>query len=88
MLPVTSCFSMPPMRCSSPGVPGRTHGRASVAGSRRYGKKPSFSVRNCTSIGGSVDGSGMSHGSEPLARKPSESTKTGTMYFTAMRTAS
>ena len=23
---MTSCFSMPPMRCSSPGVPGRTHG--------------------------------------------------------------
>ena len=65
---MTSCFSMPPMRCSSPGVPGRTHGRASVAGSRRYGKKPSGSVRKLTSIGGSVVGSGISHGSEPLAR--------------------
>ena len=85
---MTSCFSMPPMRCSSPGVPGRTHGRASVAGSRRYGKKPSGSVRNWTSMGGSVVGSGMSHGSEPLARKPSVSTITGTMYLTAIRTAS
>ena len=64
------------------------HGRESVAGSRRYGKKPSCSVRNCTSSGGSVVGSGMSHGSEPLARKPSESTITGTMYLAAMRTAS
>ena len=88
MLPVTSCFSMPPMRCSSPGVPGRTHGRASVAGSRRYGKKPSLEVRNWTSIGGSVSGSGISHGSEPLARKPSLSTITGTMYFAAILTAS
>ncbi len=85
---MTSCFSMPPMRCSSPGVPGRTHGRASVAGSRRYGKNPSFSVRNWTSMGGSVAGSGMSHGSEPLARKPSDSTITGTMYLMAIRTAS
>ena len=39
-------------------------------------------------MGGSVAGSGISHGSEPLARKPSLSTMTGTMYFTAMRTAS
>src|SRR2546430_3342699 len=54
MLPVTSCFSIPPMRCSSPGVPGRTHGRASVAGSRRYGKNPALSVRKPISIGGSV----------------------------------
>ncbi len=43
---MTSCFSIPPMRCSRPGVPGRTHGRARVAGSRRYGKKPSCSVLN------------------------------------------
>src|SRR5881392_363056 len=38
MLPVGSAFSMPPMRCSSPGVPGTAHGRASVCGSRRYGR--------------------------------------------------
>ncbi len=85
---MTSCFSMPPMRCSSPGVPGRTHGRASVAGSRRYGKKPSASVRKWTSMGGRVAGSGISHGSEPLARNPSDSTMTGTMYLSAIRTAS
>ena len=88
MLPVTSCFSMPPMRCSSPGVPGRTHGRASVAGSRRYGKNPSADVRNWISIGGSVLTSGINHGSEPLARKPSLNTMTGIMYLAAMRTAS
>jgi len=85
---VTSCFSIPPMRCSSPGVPGRTQGRASVAGSRRYGKNPALSVRKPTSMGGSVAGSGMSHGSDPFARKPSLSTMTGSMYFVAMRTAS
>ena len=36
-----SCFSMPPMRCSRPGVPGTAHGRASVCGSRRYGQNTS-----------------------------------------------
>ncbi len=85
---MTSCFSIPPMRCSRPGVPGFTQGRASVAGSRRYGKNPSRSVRNWMSIGGSVDASGISQGSEPLARKPSLSTITGTMYLAAIRTAS
>ena len=69
-------------------MPGRTHGRASVAGSRRYGKNPSRSVRNWISIGGSVIASGMSHGSEPLARNPSLSTITGSMYLAASRTAS
>ena len=69
-------------------MPGRTHGRASVAGSRRYGKKPSGSVRKLTGMSGSVVTSGMSHGSEPLARYPSESTITGTMYLMAIRTAS
>ena len=88
MLPVTSCFSSPPMRCSRPGVPGLTHGRASVAGSRRYGKKPSGSVRKWMSIGGRVLTSGISHGSEPFARNPSLSTNTGTMYLRASRTAS
>ena len=39
-------------------------------------------------MGGSVVGSGMSHGSEPLARKPSDSTMTGTMYLMAIRTDS
>src|SRR5205814_50703 len=37
MLPVTSCFSIPPMRCSSPAVPGTAHGRAKRS-SRRYGR--------------------------------------------------
>ena len=65
---MTSCFSMPPIRCSSPGVPGRTQGRASVAASRMYGAKPSASVRKATGMSGSVLTSGMSQGSEPLAR--------------------
>ena len=42
-----SCFSMPPMRCSRPGVPGTAHGRARVCGSRLYGQNtsvPSASV--------------------------------------------
>src|ERR1041384_2172238 len=38
MLPVSASFSMPPMRCSRPGVPGMTHARASVFGSRSYTK--------------------------------------------------
>ena len=33
-----SAFSMPPMRCSSPGVPGTAHGRARVFGSRWNGR--------------------------------------------------
>ena len=36
-----SCFSMPPMRCSRPGVPGTAQGRARVCGSRLYGQKTS-----------------------------------------------
>ena len=32
-----SAFSRPPIRCSSPGVPGDAHFRASVSGSRSYG---------------------------------------------------
>ena len=51
MLPVTSCFSRPPMRCSSPGVPGTAQGRASVSGSRLYGRYAFgefFSVANFT----------------------------------------
>ena len=39
-------------------------------------------------MSGSVLTSGMSQGSEPLARYPSESTMTGTMYLIAIRTAS
>ena len=49
-------------------MPGRTHGRASVAASRMYGKNPSGSVRNVTGMSGSAVGSGISHGSDPLAR--------------------
>ena len=30
-LPVMASFSRPPMRCSSPGVPGTAHGRAKVS---------------------------------------------------------
>ena len=58
MLPVTSAFSSPPMRCARPGVPGSAHGRASVSGSRRYGWKvsPSFgAVANSVAIDGSCD---------------------------------
>ena len=41
------------MRCSRPGVPGIAHGRASVAGSRRYGRNvvPSSAV----GLGGELD---------------------------------
>ena len=69
--PVPSCFSMPPMRCIRPGVPGIAHGRASVTGSRRYGQNsPSWfgSVANVTDRSGSASTSGSSHGSEPFAR--------------------
>ena len=68
---MTSAFSSPPMRCSSPGVPGIAHGRASVSGSRRYGMNaPSWfgSVANSTPKSGIASGSGISHGSEPFAR--------------------
>ena len=70
-----SAFSMPPMRCSRPGVPGTAHGRASVSGSRRYGQNsvlPSSlvwlcSLANATRRSGSESTSGIRHGSEPLA---------------------
>src|SRR6266536_5410381 len=64
---------MPPSRCSSPGVPGTAHGRASVSGSRRYGRSAT---------------EGIFHGSEPLARYPSDRKNTGVRYVSAMRTAS
>ena len=50
------------------GLDTPTAGRARVAGSRRYGENPSASVRNLTSMSGSVLTSGISQGSEPLAR--------------------
>ena len=66
---MTSAFSSPPMRCSSPGVPGIAHGRASVSGSRAYGWcSPSPATANGTEMSGSSDTSGISHGSEPFAR--------------------
>ena len=65
---VPGCFSIPPMRCSSPGVPGTAQGRASVFSSRRYGKKPSASVRKLIFISGRLSSEGISHGSEPLPR--------------------
>ena len=53
------------------GRPGIAHGRASVSGSRLYGRKPSSSfgsVANVVEMSGSDSTSGMSHGSEPFAR--------------------
>ena len=54
----------------------------------RYGKNPSGSVRKRTGMSGRFFGSGISQGSEPFARYPSESTMTGTMYLIAIRIAS
>ena len=52
---MTSAFSSPPIRCSSPGVPGIAHGRASVSGSRAYGWcSPSPATANSTEMSGSV----------------------------------
>ncbi len=73
-----SAFSMPPMRCSRPGVPGIAHGRASVSGSRWYGQELSLpsapasrsglaNENSSRSLGRSAT-SGMRQGSEPLAR--------------------
>ena len=39
-----SSFSIPPIRCSNPSVPGTAQGRASVSGLRLNGSKPSGSV--------------------------------------------
>ena len=66
---MTSAFSSPPMRCSSPGVPGIAHGRAGVSGSREYGANgSSVAVAKSIEMSGSVATSGISHGSEPFAR--------------------
>src|SRR3954452_20834653 len=70
------------------------HGRARVSESRRYGQNspdPSGalgSVANPGSTDSRVSASGTFHGSEPLARAPSESTMTGVRYFTAIAAAS
>ena len=73
MSPEPSAFSMPPMRCSRPGVPGIAHGRARVRGSRVNGLKsdPSASLSAGVAKEKSADRSGRSEtsgtrqGSEP-----------------------
>ena len=75
-------------------MPGIAHARASVSGSRTYGQNSPESLSafgsaaNSTLRSGSVSTSGISHGSEPLAIAPSESSSTGVRYFSAMRVAS
>ena len=76
------------MRCSRPGVPGLTHGRASVTSSRLYGSRLSSSLWSTRTSGSSSSDRGSCQGSAPFAMKPSESSITGTMYLVAMRTAS
>ena len=76
MFPVPSCFSKPPIRCSSPAVPGTAQARAIVSGSRRYGQNSSLpsllmwfgSVAKFGGRSGSASKSGNTQGSEPLAR--------------------
>ena len=63
-------------------MPGTAHGLASVTGSRRNGSNssplaPAAANANSALRSGSVATSGISHGSEPLARYPSESRTTG-----------
>ena len=74
---MTSAFSSPPTRCSSPAVPGTAQGRARVSGSRRYGRNcgvtPSLpvefgSVEKAGSTAWTTRAVGTFHGSEPLAR--------------------
>ena len=68
-------FSMPPIRCCRPAVPGIAHGRARVSSSRRYGRNSGLpaasvafaSVAKPGSIGGIAATSGTCHGSAPLA---------------------
>ena len=95
---MTSAFSMPPMRCSRPGVPGTAHGRARVSGSRRYGWKTVVALgvgavglawRSSTREVGQV---GDRPGS-PTARSRWRGSRrtggsTGVRYVVAMRTAS
>ena len=72
-----------------PGVPGIAHGRASVSGSRRYGWNGSSPASaKVVEMSGRSATSGISHGSEPLARYASERRYTGVRYLSAMRTAS
>ena len=60
------------MRCSRPGVPGTAHGRASVSGSRWYGRKVAGSVAFATAMSGRSASVGIRHGSEPVARNASD----------------
>src|SRR5665647_2888822 len=91
-----SDFSRPPMRCSRPGVPGRAQARTWVSGSRWYGWWRSWPEALCAfgsvakpgSMSGMSETSGTCHGSEPLARYPSDSTMTGVRYVMAIRAAS
>ena len=96
MFPVPSSFSIPPIRCMRPGVPGTAQARARVSGSRLYGQKCSLpssstwlgSVVKIVLIIGNESTSGSFQGSEPLAKYPSDISITGVRYFKAMRAAS
>ena len=60
------------MRCSRPLVPGTAHGRASVSGSRWYGRKlPVDSGAFFTAIEGMSLICGIFHGSAPVAKNAS-----------------
>jgi hypothetical protein len=69
MLPVPGFFSMPPMRCIRPGVPGLIHGRAPFSSRLKGSSSPSgpfFSSRNFAGNGVKLAGSGTFHGSAAL----------------------
>ena len=90
-LPVTSAFSSPPMRCSSPGVPGIAHGRASVTGSRRYGMNSPSTFGSVANVDRDV-GQRREVGQQPRLRAVREvrvaERNTGVRYFSAIRAAS
>ena len=72
-------------------MPGIAHGRASVSGSRAYGRNTPSSggvVVNVGEMSGRSSTDGISHGSAPLARYASESRNTGVRYLSAIRAAS
>ena len=95
------CRCRPPSRCRRCGASARacrgspTGGRASRdrggtartpgCRRRRCGSARWRTARRCRAASST---SGSCHGSEPLARKPSDSRITGVRYLTAMRTAS
>src|SRR5262245_64700903 len=74
MVPAPSAFSIPPIRCSRPGVPGMAQGRARVRGLRRNGRNSGLPSSPAQSFGLEKENSSRSLGRSATAGRSEEHT--------------